>query len=202
MGTTENRYEKGRNLKMDDVTTHKINKNRITTQDITVMALLTALLCISSYIIIPLPFTAVSLTAQTLVVNMIGLLMRPKKAGTIVGVWIVLGAVGLPVFSGGIGGLGKLLGPTGGYIIGAVVVAVLISLLKGKNGNIIRYAVVAIVVGMPVLYLLGMSWMMISAGMDWRAALVSSVLPFIPLDIAKCIAATIVVKPLERVVKA
>ena len=128
--------------------------------------------------------------------------MRPKKAGTIVGVWIVLGAVGLPVFSGGIGGLGKLLGPTGGYIIGAVVVAVLISLLKGKNGNIIRYAVVAIVVGMPVLYLLGMSWMMISAGMDWRAALVSSVLPFIPLDIAKCIAAAIVVKPLERVVKA
>ena len=128
--------------------------------------------------------------------------MRPIKAGTIVGVWIVLGAVGLPVFSGGIGGLGKLLGPTGGYIIGAVVVAVLISLLKGKNGNIIRYAVVAIVVGMPVLYLLGMSWMMISAGMDWRAALVSSVLPFIPLDIAKCIAAAIVVKPLERVVKA
>lgn len=177
------------------------NKNKISTQELTVMALLTALLCISSYIIIPLPFTAVSLTAQTLVVNMIGFLMSPKKAGTIVGIWIVLGGIGLPVFSGGMGGLGKLLGPTGGYIMGSLVAAMLISLLKGKHENMIRYAIVAIAVGMPVIYFLGMSWMMITAGMDLRAAFVSSVLPFIPLDVAKCIAAAIVVKPLGRVVR-
>ncbi len=186
---------------MNNKTIEKNNKNRISTQDITSMALLTALLCISSYIVIPLPFTAVCITAQTLVVNMTGLLMSPPKAGTIVGIWIVLGTIGLPVFSGGMGGLGKLLGPTGGYILGSLVAAVLIALLKGRNRNIIRYAVVSIVVGMVVMYFLGMSWMMISAGMDWRAAFVSSVLPFIPLDVAKCIAAAIVVKPLERVVK-
>ena len=190
-------FEEVRNRKMNNIT----SKKRISTQDITIMALLTALLCISSYIIIPLPFTAITITAQTLVINMIGLLMTPKKAGTIVGMWIALGIIGLPVFSGGMGGLGKLLGPTGGYILGYLAAAILIALLKGKKGSVIRYAAVAIVAGMPVIYLLGMGWMKVSANMDWNAAFVSSVLPFIPLDMAKCIAAAIIVKPLERVMK-
>ena len=84
------------------------------------------------------------------------------------------------------GGLGKLLGPTGGYILGYLAAAILIALLKGKKGSVIRYAAVAIVAGMPVIYLLGMGWMKVSANMDWNAAFVSSVLPFIPLDMAKC----------------
>lgn len=117
------------------------------------------------------------------------------------GMWIALGIIGLPVFSGGMGGLGKLLGPTGGYILGYLAAAILIALLKGKKGSVIRYAAVAIVAGMPVIYLLGMGWMKVSANMDWNAAFVSSVLPFIPLDMAKCIAAAIIVKPLERVMK-
>ena len=96
-------FEEVRNRKMNNIT----SKKRISTQDITIMALLTALLCISSYIIIPLPFTAITITAQTLVINMIGLLMTPKKAGTIVGMWIALGIIGLPVFSGGMGGIGQ-----------------------------------------------------------------------------------------------
>lgn len=186
---------------MDKVRTTGVSKKGISTQDITVMALLTALLCISSFIIIPLPFTTISITAQTLVINLIGLLMSPKKSGTIVGMWILLGAIGLPVFSGGVGGIGKLLGPTGGYIIGYLLAVILISLFKGKRNNTIQYVVVTILVGVIVIYGLGMSWMKISANIDWRAAFVSSVLPFIPLDIAKCIVAVMIAKPLQRVIK-
>lgn len=77
-------------------------------RDLTVMALFAALLCVSSYISIPLPFSAVSLTLQTLIINMIAILLPPKKAGLTVLVWMLLGLAGLPVFSGGMGGAGKI----------------------------------------------------------------------------------------------
>ena len=68
------------------------------------MALLTALICVSAYIVIPLPFTPASLTAQTLVVNLIALLLTPRQAAFTMVVYILLGLTGLPVFSGGMGG--------------------------------------------------------------------------------------------------
>ena len=105
----------------------------IKTKELTIMALFAALLCVSSYISIPLPFSPVVLTLQTLVVNLIALILPPKKAVLTVVVWILLGAVGLPVFSGGVGGPAKLFGPTGGYIFGFVAAVWLISLLKGAQ---------------------------------------------------------------------
>ena len=69
------------------------------TAELTQMALLTALLCISAYIVIPLPFTPVSLTAQTLMVNLIALLLTPQQAAFTIGAYILLGLAGLPVFS-------------------------------------------------------------------------------------------------------
>ena len=93
-------------------------KQKLTTQERPTMALLAALLCVSSYISIRLPFSAVPITAQTLVINIAALLLKPKKAGITIAVWILLGIAGLPVFSGGTGGFGVLAGSTGGYIIG------------------------------------------------------------------------------------
>ena len=84
----------------------------------TAMGLMAALLCASSYIVIPLPFTAVSITAQTMVVNLIGMILGPADTAAVFLVWILLGAAGAPVFSGGSGGVGILLGPGGGYIAG------------------------------------------------------------------------------------
>ena len=83
---------------------------------LTKMALLTALLCISAYISFPLPFSPAMVTALTLVATLTGLLLQPKDALIVFIVYILLGAVGLPVFVGGTAGLGKLLGPTGGFI--------------------------------------------------------------------------------------
>ena len=92
-------------------------KSRFNTLELTKMGLLTALICVSAYIVIPLPFSPASLTAQTLVVNLIALLLTPRQAAFTIIVYIFLGLTGLPVFSGGVGGPGKLFGPTGGYIM-------------------------------------------------------------------------------------
>lgn len=178
------------------------NTPLFSTRDLTLTALMVALLSISSYIVIPLPFSAVSITAQTLVINLIALLFSPKQAGTAVFVWILIGAAGVPVFSGGAGGLGKLTGPTGGYIAGYLAAAILISLLKGKKRNLIRYCLVTILAGIPVIYLLGTVWYKYSTGAEgWMALITATVLPFIPLDIVKCVAASLLAKPLGKVVE-
>lgn len=173
-------------------------KQTYTTQELTKMALLTTMICISAYIIIPLPFTPITLTAQTLVVNLIALLLTPGQAVFSIVIYLLLGLIGLPVFSGGMGGPAKLFGPTGGYLLAYLVAVALMSWLKGKRYNFIRYSAVTILVGMPVIYLFGSIYMKILTGMDWAGVLTAAVLPFIPLDIFKCFAAALIAKPVQE----
>ena len=157
------------------------------TKDLTKISLCVALLCISSYIVIPLPFSLASITAQTIIVNLIGLIMLPKEAFITMFTFILLGACGLPVFSGGTGGIGRLFGPTGGYLLGYLTAAVVISILKGKEVNIKRYLFVTMVVGIPIIYLCGLTTMKIYMKGNLIQLLTASVFPFIPGDILKCI---------------
>ena len=177
-------------------------KQKFTVQELTTMALLAALLCVSSYISIRLPFSAVPITAQTLIINMIALLLKPKKAGTTVVIWILLGAVGLPVFSNGNAGFGVLAGPTGGYIFGYLIAAILISLARGKKYNWIRKIICVIAIGFPVIYGVGVPWMKVATGIDWKAALLTGLVPFLVGDVIKAIASVAIAKPLYRVVNA
>ncbi|HIX25353.1 MAG TPA: biotin transporter BioY [Candidatus Lachnoclostridium avicola] len=171
---------------------------RWTAQRLTLMGLFTAVLCVSSYIVIPLPFTAVSITAQTMVVNLIGMILAPADTAIVFLVWICLGLAGAPVFSGGGGGAAKLLGPTGGYIIGYLAAAVLISLFCRKVKGMGKQTLFLIVVGIPVIYLFGGAWMKISMRLTWPAVVIQGVIPFIPMDVAKCIGAAALAKALRR----
>lgn len=179
----------------------KSNPKKLTVQEMTTMALLAALLCVSSYISIRLPISTVPITAQTLVVNMIALLLLPKKAGFTVLIWILLGAVGLPVFSNGTGGFGILAGATGGYIFGYLAAAILISLIRGRKNKWIRN-LIAVLIGIPVIYAVGLPWMKAVTGITWQAALVSGMVIFLPGDIVKCVLALLLCKPLWPVVNA
>lgn len=172
-------------------------KQTFTTQDLTKMALLTTMVCVSAYIIIPLPFTPVSVTAQSLVVNLIALLLTPSQAVCTIGIYLLLGLIGLPVFSGGIGGPAKLFGPTGGYLLAYLIAVALMSRLKGRHYHVVRYSAVTILVGMPIIYLLGSLYMRFLTGMDWAGVLSAAVLPFIPLDIFKCFAAVLIARPVQ-----
>ncbi len=172
---------------------------KFSARELTTMALLAALLCVSSYISIQLPISAVPITAQTLVINMIALLLKPKRAFLPVLVWLLLGVVGLPVFSGGRGGIGVLAGATGGYIVAYLVAVTIISLIKGGR-NKVAINIGATLVGIPVIYAIGIPWMKVSMHIGWGAAVISGMLPFLIGDILKCIAAAYICKPLYRVV--
>lgn len=128
--------------------------NRWSIQDLTRMALLAALLCASAYIAFPIPITLVNVTAQTFVLNLVALLLTKEQAGVTVALWILLGAVGVPVYSGGRGGFSELAGPTGGFIVGFLIAAWLIAWLKGDNPSPSR-ALVLTFIGIPIIDLLG-----------------------------------------------
>lgn len=168
------------------------------TEMLTRLALLIALNCISAYIIIPIPFSQSPLALQTLVVNLVAFLLPPKQACLTMLAYIGIGMIGVPVFTGGTAGPGKMFGPTGGYIWGFAVAAVLIAWLKGKRYDFKRFAAVAIVLGIPSIYLLGVVQLKLVTGMPWEAAVMSGVLPFIPLDIVKCLAAAALARPVYK----
>lgn len=174
---------------------------KLSATDMTFTALFAAILCISSYISIPLPFSPVSITAQTLIINMIALLFSSKRAAMTVGIWILLGLVGVPVFSGGAGGLAKIAGPTGGYIFAYFVVAVLIAAIRGKKEKLWQELLIVICLGIPLIYIIGMPWMMAVTGIGWKAALLTGVIPFIPGDIVKAVAAVFLCRPLKRIIR-
>ena len=165
----------------------KTNTN-INAKVLTKIAICIALLCVSSYISIPIPFSPAPITAQTIIINLIAIILLPKEAFfTMVG-YILLGICGLPVFSGGQGGIGKILGPSGGYIIGYLIAAVIMSyILQNKKNNIKLYLLVTILVGIPIIYLCGITTMRFYVGKGIWQIISASVIPFLPGDLCKCI---------------
>lgn len=154
---------------------------------LTEIAICTSLLCISAYLIIPLP--VVPITLQFFTIVLIALLLKPTQTLTCVGLYIILGIVGLPVFSGGRSGFGALLSPTGGFIIGFLISAYLISLLKGKS--VPRNIIVSVIFGIIPTYVCGLGFFMIFTNSDLLNAVTSVGAVFIIIDIAKCIFAPI-----------
>lgn len=175
-------------------------KRKLTTQELTVMALLAAILCVSSYINIPLPISPVPITAQVLVVYMTALLLKPKQAVITITVWLLLGIVGLPVFSGGRGGFGILAGPTGGFAISYLLAVFLVAFLCEKCKKNYQKLLILMGVGIPVIYIVGVPWMKFVTGVDWPAAFVTGALPFLPWDVVKALAAVFIVKPLYPII--
>lgn len=156
------------------------------TRELTKMSLCITLICISAYISFPLPFTPAMITAQTIIINLIALILTPKKSFIVVLGYILLGAFGLPVFSGGGSGFGKIFGPTGGFILGFLAIAPIMSYLKGKNNSFKRYLAITIFVGMPILYIFGAVFMCLVLKITLISALGLAVVPFIFGDICKC----------------
>ena len=167
--------------------------------EMTKIALLVAMNCVSAYIIIPLPFALSPIAMQPFIVNLVGFLMTPKQAFMTMLVYILVGLAGIPVFTGGTAGPGKLFGPTGGYILGFLVAATAIAYLKGRNYNFLRYSIVGVCVWIPVIYAMGAGQMMLLTGMNLKEAFFVGVLPFAPLDVIKVVGAAWLAGPIHRI---
>ncbi len=160
--------------------------------DMLTATMFSSLIIILSFLKIPLPFSPVPVTGQTLAVMLTGLVLSPIQAFIAVGIYILLGLVGLPVFSGGTSGIGVLAGPTGGYLIGFLVGAVVISVIRNNKNTIFRMSIATVIGGIVIIYVFGVLWLSIARGLDIIKAFSLGALPFIPGDIFKSIVAVIV----------
>ena len=120
-------------------------KMKLSTTQITKIALMTAFVSAASYLRIPLPFSEAAITGQTLAVNLVALVLSPGEAFVTMLCYWLLGVVGAPVY-GGAAGPGKMFGPAGGYFAAFMLAVVLIARLRGTKYNIIRYALVTILI--------------------------------------------------------
>ena len=171
------------------------------TADMTVTALMTAIACVLGPFSLPIPISPVPISLTNLVIYFMAYILGAKKALSSCALYLLLGAVGLPVFSGFSGGLGKLLGPTGGYLIGflflAVIAGFFVERFPGK-----RYLHVAgMAIGTAVLYLFGTVWLAGQMNLSVAAALGVVVIPYLPGDAAKIFLAVLLGPQIRRSVE-
>ncbi|MCK8517615.1 biotin transporter BioY [Methanoculleus sp. 7T] len=143
-----------------------------------------ALIAAGSWISIPLP--PVPLTLQTLFVLLAGVVMQ-RYAVIPVGLYVLLGAANLPVFHNGTAGLGVLLGPTGGFLLGFIPAALIAGLAYERQSAKIR--VLGLIAATGAIYLFGVVWLAYSASLSLLQAALLGVAPFVVGDAVKAAAA-------------
>lgn len=164
-------------------------------KDMTFTALMTALLCVLGPLSVPIGPIPISL--QSLVVYIIIYVIGMKRGTLAVLLYLLIGLIGLPVFSGFSGGPQKLFGPTGGYLIGFIFVALIAGAIVDRHSENRIFCFLGLVLSTAFLYALGTAWLAYSAGMTFQAALAAGVLPFIGIDIGKMIV-TVLIGPILR----
>jgi len=146
------------------------------------------LTAVLAQISIPLPFTPVPITLQTMGALLVGSALGSRKGFLSQLVYLLAGLVGLPVFAGGVGGSAHLFGATGGYIVGFLAAAYLAGLLAERGWDRSRRVVLAMVLADAATFCLGMAWLVPFVGIAQVAA--QGLLPFIPGEILKILLAS------------
>ena len=158
-------------------------------------ALMAALTAAGAYIAIPVG--PVPIVLQNLFIMLAGLLLGGRWGLSSVAVYLLAGALGLPVFAGGTGGLGKFVGPTGGYLLGFAAAAYLIGIISEMGRGRVAIDVMAMVAGTLVIYAFGVSWLKVVTGMSFSKALTVGMLPFLIGDALKIAAAIPIARALR-----
>ena len=160
------------------------------TYEMTVTALMTAVTCILAPLSIPIGPVPISFTNLAIYLS---LYLLGWKRGTISYlVYLLIGLVGVPVFSGYGAGLAKVAGPTGGYLVGYLLLAFIGGLFIEKSNGQPVVSAVGLVLGDAACYVLGTAWFVFQMQCDLGYALAVCVYPFIVLDLAKIVVSCIV----------
>jgi len=183
----------------------EVTARKIDTRDIAYIAIFTALMAVCSWIAIPTP-TRIDFTMQILGLFLLLGTLGGKRGTLAVTAYLLLGAVGVPVFSGFSGGIGALLSPSGGYLIGYFFAALLMWGLEKVLGTKTWALGVSMVLGLLVCYAFGTAWFMAVYPMGGEAvglvtALTWCVIPYLPFDLIKIAAALTLSVQLRRHVK-
>ena len=183
-------------------------KTKFNTRQITLCAVMAAVMCVLAPISIPIG--PISITGGTLAVFLTAYLLGPWRGLAATAAYLLAGFVGLPVFSNFMGGAGRLIGPTGGYLVGYLPMMLLAGLAaeyalrhfseRGEKGQVLALAItfLGMVLATAVLYAFGTAWYCVQAGVDIQTALDFCVLPFIPFDLIKMVLALLTGVPVRR----
>lgn len=176
------------------------------TRNLVLCAMCAAITCILAPLSIPLA-GGVPVSLATFAVMLSGVLLGGPLGALSQLIYVLLAAVGLPVLAGWTGGLGIVLGMTGGYIIGYIPCAWLTGLIYKKYGKIakkpvkILFMILGMTAGNIVLYVIGTAWFMFITEMTLEASLAACVIPFIPGNIIKMAAVIIIGLPVENAIR-
>lgn len=167
-------------------------------KNLTKMAMCVALCCVTAYISFPLPFTPGYVTALTFALSVTAYILPPRQTFTVILLYILMGAVGLPVFAGG-EGLSRLIGPAGGFYFGWLVAYPLLSAAKGAKPELKRYLAANILISVPITYVGGLISMINVLHVGIFEAFTMAVFPFIPGDLMKAAAAAVLGVKLQKI---
>lgn len=156
---------------------------RTKTKNMIIIAMYAAILSLLAQVTIPLPL--IPITGQTLAIGLIATIIGSKFSAYTVLVYLALGTIGVPVFSGFTSGLGILFGPTGGYLFGFLPAAFLTGYWLEKRGFTMTQAIMANLLGMVVTLVCGALWLKAAASLSWNTAVLTGITPFIPVGILK-----------------
>ena len=183
-------------------------KSKVNTRQLTLCAVMAAVMCVIAPISIPIG--PISITGGTLTVYLTAYLLGPWRGLAATAVYLLAGFVGLPVFSNYMGGAGRLLGPTGGYLVGYLPMMLLAGLAaehalrrfggQGKRERTLALALqfLGMILATAVLYAFGTAWYCVQAGVDLQTALAACVFPFILFDLMKIVLALLTGVPVRR----
>lgn len=164
---------------------------KLSIQDICSIALFTAVIAIMAQISIPMPM-GVPMTMQTFAITLAAVVLGSKKGGLSALIYILLGAVGLPVLAGFTGGIQYFAGPTGGFLISFPVMAYITGLGADKPGSKKSRLIICLIAGTLVNYVVGVVMFCILMNSSVITAITACVLPFIPTAIIKAVLAAVI----------
>ena len=162
-------------------------------------SLFAALTAVGAFVAIPIG--PVPIVLQNMFVFLAGLLLGSRWGMASVAVYLLAGACGLPVFAGGLGGIGRLIGPTGGYLIGYLPTVFLIGKISARTHPKPVFDMLAMICGSLVLYACGITWLKLITGMTLAKALAVGMFPFLIGDAVKIAAAAAIAKALRPVMR-
>ncbi|MDR3147363.1 MAG: biotin transporter BioY [Treponema sp.] len=178
-----------------------LSGRRRAARSLSLAALFAALVAAGTFISIPLPFTPVPVVLQNLFSLLAGLILGPVLGGAAVGLYLLAGIIGAPVFAGASGGIARFLGPTGGFLIGYLLSALVAGLICGRprRGTPLWRVILAVLAGLLVIYVPGLIRLRFAVD-TWGAALTGGFIPFIPGDLLKGILAVLIAPRLRGLV--
>lgn len=165
-----------------------MTKSQLKLRAMIIIALFAAIIGILAQITIPLPL--IPITGQTLAIGLAATILGSKYGTLSVILYLMIGTIGVPVFSEFQGGLSTIVGPRGGYLVGFIPTAFIIGYYLEKFGFTLKHAIIANLIGMFVTLIFGTIWLHFAAQLSIKASIAAGMIPFLAVGVIKALLAS------------